>query len=218
MRSMASAIEHGGEARLPAAVDFGQDVGRGPGRLDLPPNGVAVVDLVRQHDAAGGQAFEQQRTGLAGGSLPTGQQEGERTAKAVGEGVDLGRASAPRATDGLALLPPLAPCGAAVGLHGGGVDQHLRGRPTGLSEGLEQPNPDPLGRPAHEAIVEGLPRPVDLARRVRPAPSRFEHVDDAADHAPVVHALLAPRVGRQKRCDPRELLVRKPEMIHRPLP
>lgn len=116
------------------------------------------------------------------------------------------------------LCSPLAPCGAAVGLHGGGVDQHLRGRPASSGQRLEQLDPDPLGRPAHEAIVEGLLRPVEIAWRVRPAPSRFQHVDDAADHAPVVHALLAPCVVWKKRCDLRELLVRQPEMVHRPLP
>ncbi len=91
-----------------------------------------------------GRAFEQQRAGLAIGDLSAGQQEGERAAGAVGEGVDLGRAPAARAADGLALLPPFTPGGAAVGLHGGRVDQHLGGRPADLGQGLEQPDPDPL--------------------------------------------------------------------------
>lgn len=173
---------------------------------------------VRQHDAAGGQAFEQQRARLAVGGLSTGQQERERTAEAVGEGVDLGRAPAPRATDGLALLPPPCP----LRRSGGPSRRWSRSAPGGRSassgQRFEQLDPDPLGRPAHEAIVEGLLRPVEIARRVGPTPSRFQHVDDAADHAPVVHALLAPCVVWQKRCDPRELLVRQPEMVHRPLP
>jgi len=84
-------------------------LGAGSGRLDLSANGIAVVALVSQHDAAGGQAFEEQRAVLAVGDLPAGQQEGGRAAGAVGESVDLGRAPAPRAADGVVLLSPLPP-------------------------------------------------------------------------------------------------------------
>jgi hypothetical protein len=38
-------------------------------------------------------------------------------------------------------------------------------------------------------------------------------VDDAADHAPIVNARLAARVGRQMRLDLRKLRVRQPELI-----
>ena len=82
-------------------------------------------------------------------------------------------------------------------LHGRGVDQHLGGRPTGLGQGLEQITPDPLGRPAHETIVEGLLRAVDLTRGVRPTPARLQHVNDPADHAAVIDTLLASGVCRQ---------------------
>jgi hypothetical protein len=92
-------------------------------------------------------------------------------------------------------------------LHGRGVDQHLGGWSTGPGQGLEQIPPDPLGRPAHEAIVEGLLRAVDLIRGVRPTPARLQHVYDPADHASVVDALLTPGVCRQVRCDLRKLLV-----------
>ena len=47
--------------------------------------------------------------GDAIGDLPSGQQEGERTAELVSEGVDLRRAPTARAADGLVLLPPLPP-------------------------------------------------------------------------------------------------------------
>ncbi|MDE4915282.1 hypothetical protein PQI07_32385 [Methylobacterium sp. 092160098-2] len=40
---------------------------------------------------------------------------------------------------------------------------------------------------------------------------------DAADHARVIDALLASRIGGQVRSDLRRLLVRQPEMIHRRL-
>ena len=52
----------------------------------------AAIDV---HDAADGQAPQEQRTGLAVGNPPTGQQESERAAGAVRERVDLGRAAAP---------------------------------------------------------------------------------------------------------------------------
>ena len=102
-------------------------------------------------------------------------------------------------------------------LHGRGVDQHLGGRPTGLGQGLEQITPDPLGRPAHETIVEGLLRAVDLTRGVRPTPARLQHVNDPADHAAVIDTLLASGVCRQVRTDPRKLLVGQPKLGHRRL-
>ncbi len=174
----------------PAAVDLGRDVERGAGRLDLPPNGVAVVALVRQHDVAARQAFEQQRAGLAVGGLPAGQQEGERAAETVGEGVDLDRAP-PRERPMAWLCSPLCPP-----RHSGEPSRRWSRSPPEraahrLGRASRTGRPSPPWSPAHEAVVEGLLRSVEIARRIRPAPSRFQHVDDAADHAPVVHALLA---------------------------
>jgi len=54
--------------------------------------------------------------------------------------------------------------GAAVGLHGGGANHHLGGQPASSGQSLEQLDADPLGRPAHEAIVEGFIRPVVVGR------------------------------------------------------
>ena len=70
---------------------------------------VGVVAFVGVENPAGWKALQEKRAGRAIGSLSAGQQEGERTAELVGERVDLGRAAAARATDGLALLPPLPP-------------------------------------------------------------------------------------------------------------
>ena len=47
--------------------------------------------------------------GLAIGDLAAGQQEGDRAAEIIGQGVDLGRAPAARAADRLIALPPLPP-------------------------------------------------------------------------------------------------------------
>ena len=83
-------------------------VRRGPARLDLLADGIAVVTLVGVQDAASRQTLQEQRTSRAISDLSSGQQEGERTAEPVGE-MDLGRASTTRAADSLALLPPFAP-------------------------------------------------------------------------------------------------------------
>ena len=57
--------------------------------------------------------------------------------------------------------------------HASGVDQHLRGRPIGSGQGIDQLDPDPLGRPVHKMIVEDLFWPVEAPRRVRPGPSKL---------------------------------------------
>ena len=98
-------------------------------------------------------------------------------------------------------------------LHGGTVDQHLGRRPAHARQRMEQVNPDALGSPANEPVVKRLSWPVD-GRRINPAPTRLQHVDDAADHPEVVHPRLAARVRGQVRRDLRELLVRQPELIH----
>ena len=69
-----------------------------------------------------------------------------------------------------------------------------------------------LGRPAPEAVVEGLPRTVD-GGCVNPAPSALDDMDDAPDHPPVSHARLATGVGGKLRSQLRELLVGQPETI-----
>src|SRR4051794_40954482 len=84
-------------------------------------------------------------------------------------------------------------------------------------------NPDALGRPASEAVVEGLLRSVDLPRRVCPATAGLRHVDDAADHPAIIDPCLAPLVARQVgrnllKLLVRQPIVRQPKMIHRLLP
>ena len=92
------------------------------------------------------------------------------------------------------------------------VDQQLRRRTAGRGQGLEDARPHALLGPAHEAVVERLARTVDRGR-VDPASTGFEHMNDPADDAAVVHSRLAARVGRQMRLKPRELLLAQPEMI-----
>ena len=96
-------------------------------------------------------------------------------------------------------------------LHRRGVDQQLRRWPAGLGQGLEHARPYALGGPALEAIVQRLARAVDRWR-VPPTATGDQHVDDTADHAPIINPRFAPRVGRKMRLKPRELPIRQPEI------
>ncbi len=74
------------------------------------PDRVGVVTLVTvQHASTGRQVLEKLLGGFAVGHLAARQQEGDRAALAIGQGMDLGRAAAARAPDRLVLLPPLPP-------------------------------------------------------------------------------------------------------------
>jgi len=90
---------------------------------------------------------------------------------------------------------------------------HLRfGRPPAISKRAEQLFPHAALRPAHEAIVDRRRRTV-FRRAIAPAAAALQHVQDAADHAPVVRALLAPYIRRQMRLDLLPLLVAEPKQI-----
>ena len=91
-----------------------------------------------------------------------------------------------------------------------GVDQHLRRRSAGRGQGLENVRPHPFGRPAHEAIVEGLVWAID-GRCVGPAGAGLQDMNDATDNAAVIDPRLAPRTGRKKRLKPRKLGVVQPK-------
>ncbi len=99
-----------------------------------------------------------------------------------------------------------------MGLHCRTVDEQLRWWPTGAGERLEQIDPHALCRPADVAIVERLARSVDT-RRIDPAPTGLQHVDNAAYDPAIIDARLASCVSRQMRHHPRELRVRQPEVI-----
>src|SRR5690606_251176 len=55
-------------------------------------------------------------------------------------------------------------------------------------------------------------RAVDLWR-IDPAPAASDDMDDAADHAAVINARFASRIGRKVRLKPRELRIRQPEKV-----
>ncbi len=102
-------IEIGREAALPAPVGLGRDIRGSALRLDLAAHRIAVIALVGVQDFGGADVVEQDIGGDAVGYLTASQQERDRAAEAVGQRVNFGRASAARAPDRLALLPPFPP-------------------------------------------------------------------------------------------------------------
>ena len=93
-----------------------------------------------------------------------------------------------------------------MGLDVRGVD-HLRVRRSPpRRQFTEQSLPNAPLRPAHEAIVDRRWRAV-FWRAIAPTAAAFEHMQDAADHTPVVYSLLAAHVSRQIRLYPQPLFV-----------
>lgn len=88
---VALAVEPLTEARLPAPVALGRDVGRGALILDQLADAVGVVGLVGQHDGARAEAVKQRVGDLPVVRLPGGQAEPDREALRVDDDVDLGR-------------------------------------------------------------------------------------------------------------------------------
>jgi hypothetical protein len=75
--------------------------------LDQFADAVGVVGTIGMDDAALGQAGQQVLGRPAVRRLTRGKVEGERPTASVGDGVDLGVASAPTAADRLRVSPPL---------------------------------------------------------------------------------------------------------------
>jgi hypothetical protein len=105
---VAFAIERLGEAGLPFAVRLGRDVRDRTLRLDQVADGVAVVSLVGEHDGARIEPVEQgQRSGSIV-RLPRAQAEPDREALSVDDRMDLGRETAPGATETMISTPLFA--------------------------------------------------------------------------------------------------------------
>jgi hypothetical protein len=110
---VALAVEPLGEARLPFAVGFCGNVGRGALLLDQRAEAISVISLVGQHDRAGAEMIEQLVGDLAVMRLAGGQAEPDREALRVDDGVDFGREPAARATETVISTPlfAVAACG-----------------------------------------------------------------------------------------------------------
>ena len=106
---VAGAVEDRREAVFPAPVGLGRDVGHCATLLHLTADRVAIVTLVAMEDAGGRHLLQQDRSRRAIRDVPAGKKKGDESAIAVGQRMDLGRAPAARATDGLVALPPFPP-------------------------------------------------------------------------------------------------------------
>ena len=92
-------------------------------------------------------------------------------------------------------------------LYGRAIDQDLRRRSAGRCECVEYVYPYALRCPADEAIVECFARTIDL-RRIDPASTRLQNLDNAADHPPIINSRLTARIVRQKWLENSELILR----------
>ena len=77
---------------------------------------------------------------------------------------------------------------------------------------MEQGNPYALLSPSHVAIVERFLWTI-RRRRVDPAPTGFQNVNNAADYAPIIDTRLASCIARQMRRDFGKLLIRQPKQV-----
>ncbi len=88
-----------------------------------------------------------------------------------------------------------------------GVDEQFGGRPAGSRQGTEEARPDAFGRPSLETVVECLPGAVDRGC-IFPTAAGYQHMHNAADHSAIIDPRLAPRIPRQMRLEPGELVFR----------
>ncbi len=105
---VALAVECFAEARLPYTIALGRDVGRGALLLDQRADAVGIVGLVRKDDGARPEAIEQLVCDLSVVRLAGGQAEPERKALRIDDRVDLGRETAPGATETMISTPLFA--------------------------------------------------------------------------------------------------------------
>lgn len=106
---VATLVEGLAEAAFPNAIALGRDVGDRALVLDQIADAVAVIGAVGVDDAAPGQGAQQVLSGATVSSLARCQQKSERSALAVGEGMDLGVAAASADADRLEVRPPFPP-------------------------------------------------------------------------------------------------------------
>lgn len=106
---IAAFVEVRREAVFPDARDFGRNVGRRPLCFDFLAHGVGVVSLVAV-DQFGRADFIEQCIGRdAVWHLAAREKKSDRTAISIGQSMDFRGASAARASDCLAFLPPFPP-------------------------------------------------------------------------------------------------------------
>ena len=96
---------------------------------------------------------------------------------------------------------------------------HLRvARSAAIRRRTEQILPYAASSPPHKAIVDRRWRAV-FRRAIAPPAAALQYMQNATDHAAIIHASLAAHIGRQKRRELLPLFVAQPKQIasHDPL-
>jgi hypothetical protein len=83
---------------------------------------------------------------------------------------------------------------------------------AGLGQGIEDREPTVTFGPSIEAIVDGRVRAI-FARAIAPTRATLEHMNDAADNAPVILTLRPCEVGGKMRLNAGPLSVVQPKQI-----
>jgi hypothetical protein len=96
------------EARLPAPVALGRDVGRGSLLFDQCADAVGIVILIGQQDRVRAEMIEQRVSGLAIMCLISGQTEPDRDPLRIDYLVDFARELTSRATEPMISIPLFA--------------------------------------------------------------------------------------------------------------
>lgn len=109
---VALTVDRGVDRSLLLAVALGRDVGRGAVGGDLFEDGASVVAAVGDRVAGRSEPGQQRRHGGLVGGLAWAEQDAQRQAVGIDDGVDLGRQSAARSSDGVIRTPffPPAAC------------------------------------------------------------------------------------------------------------
>ncbi len=108
------------------------------------------------------------------------------------------------------FAPPFSARGAAMSLDRSGVEREHDGIFAELRQSFEDRTPSVTFGPAVEAIVDRRVGAV-LRRAIAPAGPRLQHMNDAADDAPIVVARWTRQSGRLMRLDTRPVPVTQPK-------
>lgn len=106
--------------------------------------------------------------------------------------------------------PYVSAMGGAVSLHVAGVDRRRQRKHAPGNKGIKDAAPQLSARPAIEAVVDRRGRTV-FGRAVLPAAAGLQHMQDAADDAPIIDPARARLVPWKVRFDRRPRLVVQPE-------
>lgn len=105
---VAFTVERLAEARLPFAIGFGRDVGHRALGLDQITDAIGIISLVGEYDGARCKAIKQAVRGGSVVGLAWCQAEPDRESLRIDERVDLGRETAPGATETMISTPLFA--------------------------------------------------------------------------------------------------------------